>query len=221
MPSGFWIVGPWFSGKWRLASGTDLRHIGNDLVNARRGQTMSMMSTVSVLSATPPTGRSLGNRLGSVKWVGGRRRGAIGRIALKLEEKFFDLGFERSHASKGGVEFKTQPKTLLADCFRNRCFVRHKLRAYEVSAGWQGPAASAKQNGCRNWTERLPQGFRLNSITRWCALRAGWTSQGGRRRSLGRRDFADVLSYGLASSAAFRRIRSASGGMSWRPCIRS
>jgi hypothetical protein len=60
-------------------------------------------------TGTPPT-RRLADRLGSVQRIGRRGRRAIGGIALELEEKFFDLGFERDNPSESRVKFTTQPQ---------------------------------------------------------------------------------------------------------------
>jgi hypothetical protein len=94
MPGGFRIVGSRFGRQRRLTVGAGPRDIDNDGVNPRLGQAEPLMSPMSGLPAASSAGRSLDDRLGSVEGIGRRRRGAIGRVSMKLSEKFFNLSFK-------------------------------------------------------------------------------------------------------------------------------
>jgi hypothetical protein len=104
MPGGFGIVGSRFGGQRRLTASADPRDIDDDGVNPRLGQAEPVMSPMSGLPAASSAGRSLDDRLGSVEGIGRRGRGAIGRVSMKLSEKFFDLRFKYGDPGQRGFE---------------------------------------------------------------------------------------------------------------------
>ena len=104
------IVGAGIDRQRGVAISANRGNVGDDLVDATGGQANPSMPAMSRLATgTSPT-RRLADRFESVQGVGRWGCGTIRGVALDLEEKFFDLGFEHGNPSEGRVEFTTQPQ---------------------------------------------------------------------------------------------------------------
>jgi hypothetical protein len=114
MPGGFGVVGAGLLGQRCLTTGANRRDVRDDKVHPRCGQPDSVIALMAGLPTSTSAGARLDDRLGSVEGIGRRRRGAIGRVALNLSEKFFVPSFQRRDASHCSVEFTTQASAFRA-----------------------------------------------------------------------------------------------------------
>jgi hypothetical protein len=110
MPAWLGIIGTRIHRQRSLAAGANRGDVGDDLVDPTDGQANAVMSAMSGLAPGTSSGGTLGYGFGSVEGIGRRGRGAIGRIALKLKQEFFDLSFEHDDAREGRIVFTTQPQ---------------------------------------------------------------------------------------------------------------
>ena len=101
MPGGLGIVGTGLARQRGLASRANRGDVGDDFIDATGRQANSVMAAMASLSSGPSSGGRLGERLGSVEGIDRGGRGAIGRVALDLEEEFLDLSFEHDDPGRG------------------------------------------------------------------------------------------------------------------------
>jgi hypothetical protein len=112
MPANFMIIGTRFAGQGFVATIAGFRSMNNDFVDASLMQANSMMPAMPCLATAFATGGRFDDRLGSVERIGRRRRGAIGRVAFELFDKFFDLSFKNGDTRQRGIEFSLKASTV-------------------------------------------------------------------------------------------------------------
>lgn len=80
VPAGFGIVGAGLFRQRRLAVLASDRHKGDDVLDAFGRQALAAAARMSGLSPGLSAARFLGDRLGGVRRIGGRRNRGVGRI---------------------------------------------------------------------------------------------------------------------------------------------
>jgi len=108
VPTRFGIARCGSLGQRGLASGAGRRHVGDDLLHPVGWEPKAMRSGMSRLPARLAPALGLDDRLGSPRWIGRRRRGGVGGVAVELAAEFVELGLQEgdlllSHF-QGGAE---------------------------------------------------------------------------------------------------------------------
>jgi hypothetical protein len=137
VPGRFGVVRAGLLGQRCLAPGANLRDMRHGDVHPSRGQPDSVMAFMPGLPTAAASGGRFDNGLGSVEWIGRRRRRAIGRVALDLSEKLFVLSFKCSDTSRCSVEFTTHASAFRAVRAWSRSLKCHKPRGYDFRTSWQ------------------------------------------------------------------------------------
>ena len=155
MPARRGIIGAGFDRQRRSTASTDRGAVIDDRVDSIGGQPDAIMTAMPGLTTGLAAGGGLANRIGSVERIGRWGRGAIGRIALKLDEEFFDLSFKDGDPSQSDVVFTAKLEASRAVRGWSRFGSHHRIREYGSARQDQGVGCWAGQNRCRDRTERL------------------------------------------------------------------